>query len=137
VRPDDDSDVCEGFGIDFGLDRFDLVRSAVRENALWSMVILCSHGASVLGDALEPAIQALRNVVRNDRNVSSVGYAQDALTRLAHVRPDAGSPPPALAALREELLEVLAEAPIQCGEALVCDGLPADRLSELAGAGSA
>ena len=58
VRPTDDSDVCEGGGVDFGLERFAPVRSAVRENALWSMVILCSHGAAAAGDALEPAIRA-------------------------------------------------------------------------------
>lgn len=49
VRPTDDCDVCEGDGVDFGLERFAPVRSAVRENALWSMVMLCSHGSAVLG----------------------------------------------------------------------------------------
>jgi len=40
VRPTDDSDVCEGGGVDFGVARFKPVRSAVRENVLWSVVIL-------------------------------------------------------------------------------------------------
>lgn len=137
VRPTDDSDMCEGFGVDFGLDRFEPVRSAVRENALWSLVILCSHGTAVLGDALEPAIDGLRAVVRHDSNVSSVGYAQDALTRLAHLRPNGEPIPPAATALRDELLAILAEAPIQCGEALVRDGLPGEALAQLTGSSNA
>jgi ectoine hydroxylase-related dioxygenase (phytanoyl-CoA dioxygenase family) len=45
VRPTDDADVCEGMGMDYGLaERFAPVRSAVRENALWSPVILATRG---------------------------------------------------------------------------------------------
>lgn len=94
VRPTDDCDVCEGAGVDFGLKRFKPVRSAVRENALWSMVILCSHGAGVLGPALEPAVLALKEVLRNDENVIAVGLAMDALNRLAHLRPAGEAEPP-------------------------------------------
>ena len=39
-------------GIDFGIERFEPVRSSVRENALWALVMLCSHGEEVLGDNL-------------------------------------------------------------------------------------
>ena len=39
VRPTDECE-CEGGGVDFGFEQFKPVRSAVRENALWSMVIL-------------------------------------------------------------------------------------------------
>ena len=59
VRPTDECDVCEGGGVDFGLEQFKPVRSAVRENALWSMVILCSHGTAIAGPALEPTASGL------------------------------------------------------------------------------
>ena len=63
VRPTDESDVCEGGGFDLGLDRFQPVRSSVRENVLWSMVILCSKGSSILGSSLDITIEALKEVI--------------------------------------------------------------------------
>lgn len=129
VRPSDDSDVCEGIGIDFGLDRFEPVRSAVRENVLWAMVMLCSHGATILGSALESTIAALKNVIRHDQNVISVGFAMDALTRLAHLRPAGEVPSPAISNLQANLLTILAQSPIQSWEALVRGGLNGETLS--------
>ena len=128
-RPTDECDVCEGGGVDFGLDRFERVRSAVRENALWSIVILCSHGAEVVGSALEPTIEALRGVVRTDENVINVGFAQDALTRLANLRSDTETTVPLISDLRNNLIEALAEAPVRPWEALVRAGLDSAALS--------
>lgn len=125
VRPTDDCDVCEGNGIDFGLDRFKPVRSAVRENVLWSLVILCSHGTAVLGDALEPTIEALKNVIRTDENVICVGLAQDALNRLANLSPDTNDH------LQQDVLSTLKEAPVHGWESLVRGGLNRDTLSKL------
>ena len=119
VRPTDDCDVCEGGGVDFGLERFQPVRSAVRENVLWSIVILCSHGASIVGAALAPTILALRDVVRNDDNVICVGVAMDALNRLAHLRPADETVLPAVSDLQADMPKILASSPIQCWEALV------------------
>ena len=133
VRPTDECDVCEGNGVDMGLERFEPVRSAVRENALWSMVILCSHGASLAGDALDSTIDALTEVVRSDRNVICVGFAMDALNRLANLEtggPETGeSSPASLDRLRADLLALLGESPIRCWEALVRGGLSAEHLS--------
>ena len=155
MRPTDESDVCEGGGVDFGLDRFELVRSAVRENAMWSMVILCSHGAAVAGRALGSVIETLQQIVREDVNVACVGYAQDALTRLAHLTSSSGSSatgdhrtggestdpqevssglPDDVAALilqlQESLLDTLRQSPMQGWEALVRAGLPAAIVAE-------
>ncbi len=130
VRPTDECDVCEGGGVDFGLDRFSRVRSAVRENALWSVVILCSHGTRVTGSALELTIQALREIVRTDENVICVGFAQDALTRLAKLTPPDEESGSLVNDLRENLISVLGEAPVRPWEALVRAGLDADALSE-------
>ena len=130
VRPTDDCDVCEGGGVDFGHERFDQVRSAVRENALWSVVILCSHGARVLGSSLEPAIEALKKVVREDNNVINVGFAQDALTRLANLRPTGEEAASAVDNLRDNLIATLAKAPVRPWEALVRGGLDASSLSK-------
>ena len=91
VRPTDECDVCEGIGIDYGLPRFKPVRSAVRENVLWSLVVLCSHGTRVLGDALPPLVDALVAVARQDRNIFAVGLALDALNRLARLVADDAS----------------------------------------------
>lgn len=117
VRPTDECDVCEGGGVDFGLERFKPVRSAVRENALWSLVILCSHGTALAGSALEPVAQALREVIRTDENVICVGFAMDALSRLAHLQPDGTSD------LQAEVSTLLAEMPVRCWESLGRCGL--------------
>lgn len=122
VRPTDECDVCEGDGVTFNLDRFEPVRSAVRENVLWSIVMLCSHGAPVLGGALEPAIAALKHVVRTDKNVISAGFAMDALARLARMRPEGGASPLILD-LQANLRMILTDSPIQCWESLVRDGV--------------
>ena len=119
VRPTDECDVCEG--VDFDIQRFKPVRSAVRENVLWSMVILCSHGSAIVGQALEPAARTLKEIVRGDENVICVGFAMDALSRLAHLYPQgetAGDLPAEVSALLEK-------APARCWEALVrCDLRP-------------
>jgi hypothetical protein len=127
VRPTDECDVCEGDGIDFRLERYEPVRSTVRENVLWSLVILCSHGAKVLGPALEPTIAALTEVVRTDKNVISVGLAMDALARLANLHPEDGAPQPPIEYLQTNLRDILSASPVQCWEALVRAGVRSQR----------
>ncbi len=131
VRPTDDCDLCEGNGIDFGLERFKPVRSAVRENALWSIVILSSHGAKILGDALEPAMRSMHQVIESDENAICVGFAMDALNRLANLRPEGEAVPPIVRDLQAELLTTIKAIPIRGWEALVCGGLSAKRVAEL------
>ena len=115
VRPTDDCDVCEGGGNDYGLERFDVVRSAVRENALWSMVILCSHGSAVAGDAFDDTIAGLRQIVRTDENVICTGFATDALHRLACL-------PSPNSTLQEQLGEILDDVPLHSWESLARGG---------------
>ncbi len=122
VRPTDDCDVCEGSGVDFGLERFELVRSAVRENALWSIVILCSHGSEIISPALESTVQALKAVVHEDKNVICVGFAMDALNRLANLRTEDEKMSQLISNLKADLLAILAESPVQSWEALVRGG---------------
>lgn len=129
VRPTDECDVCEGNGIDFGLKRFKPVRSAVRENALWSIVMLCSHGAEVMGSALESTIDALKKVVRTDENVINVGFALDALNRLANLQPQQETNP-TLTTLQNNLINILGEPPVRPWEALVRGGLSSEKLSQ-------
>ena len=119
VRPTDECDVCEGGGVDFDLERFKPVRSAVRENALWSMVVLCSHGTAIAGPALEPTARALQEVIRSDENAICVGFAMDALARLAHLRPEGETAND----LQAEVSTLLAESPMRCWESLVRSGL--------------
>lgn len=123
VRPTDECDVCEGDGVDFGLERFAPVRSAVRENVLWSMVILSSHGAALLGSALEPTVAALQEVIRSDKNIIAVGHAMDALARLANLHSDEDKPLPLIADLQTNLRDILGESPVQCWESLVREGV--------------
>jgi hypothetical protein len=119
VRPTDECDVCEGGGVDFGFERFKPVRSAVRENALWSMVILCSHGTAIIGPVLEPTARALQEVIRSDENAICVGFAMDALGRLAHLRPEGET----TSDLQAEVSALLAESPMRCWESLGRSGL--------------
>jgi hypothetical protein len=130
VRPTDDCDVCEGGGVDFDLERFEPVRSVVRENVLWSVVILCSHGAAVVGTALEPTIHALKEVIRTDQNVISVGFAMDALNRLAYLGPQDEAMGPVISDLRANTLAILGESPVRSWEALVRGGLSSRALAE-------
>ena len=122
VRPTDESDVCEGIGIDYQVPRYAPVRSAVRENALWALVMLCSHGAAIAGDALESLIARLTDIVRTECNVFCAGFAMDALARLAHLH-RAQEEPPAVTDLRAELPSILATSPIICWDALGRVGL--------------
>jgi len=131
VRPTDECDVCEGAGVDMGLERFEPVRSSVRENALWSIVILCSHGGAMAGPALGPTIATLRAVVRDDVNLISVGFAMDALSRLANLRPQ-DEQPESVRDLQANLIEILGESPVRSWEALVRGGLSSSNLSEFA-----
>ena len=124
VRPNDECDVCEGIGFDYGQDRYEPVRSVVRENALWSLVILCSHGADKLGDELPDVIRTLRKVIAEDKNVFSVGLAMDCLQRLVSI-----ALPPAnadLIELDESLDSIFAKTPIYSLEALVASGMSID-----------
>ena len=89
VRPTDECDVCEGIGIDYGEARFDPVRSAVRENALWSLVMVSSHGVAVLGDVYKRAVAVFSEIAETDRNIFNVGFALDCLARLARDSGDA------------------------------------------------
>jgi len=128
VRPTDECDVCEGAGIDMDQERFEPVRSAVRENALWSIVILCSHGAVKAGHALAPTIAALKAVVRDEVNVICVGFAMDALSRLAYIHAEDG--PETVDDLRQRLPAILSESPIRSWEALVRGGFASSHLPE-------
>ena len=122
--------MCEGGPIQDDYERFEPVRSAVRENVLWSIVMLCSHGAAIMGDALEPTIHALKAVVQDDRNAVCVGFASDALTRLANLQPQGESTPPLIRDLREHLLTILKTSPVHSWDALVCAGLNPSAISE-------
>ena len=131
VRPTDDCDVCEGNGIDFGLERFKPVRSAVRENVLWSIVILCSHGTDSIGPMLEPTVQALKKVIRDDENVICVGFAMDALNRIANLGPEEVKASAFVSDLQSELPSILGELPVRAWEALVRGGFNAGTFSQL------
>ena len=123
VRPTDECDVCEGIGINYGVERFEPVRSAVRENALWSAVILCSHGVGILGPALKPAVEAFVTVVKTDKNLFSVGLALDALARLANARDIDSVQSPSAAAIGNTLDELLRDMPIRSWEAFARGGV--------------
>ena len=132
ARPTEECDVCEGGPIQDEYERFEPVRSAVRENALWSIVMLCSHGTAIMGDALEPTIRALKAVVQDDRNAVCVGFAADALTRLVNLQP-AGEPmPPPIQDLRANLMTILKTSPVHSLDALTRAGLSPSALTEFA-----
>jgi len=55
--------------------------------------------------------------------VISVGFAMDALARLAHIRPEDAKPLSLITDLQTKLRDILGEAPVQCWEALVREGV--------------
>ena len=131
VRPTDECDICEGGGVDFGIDRFEPVRSAVRENALWSLVILSSHGAALAGKALEATLLVLRDVIHNDKNAICVGLAMDALNRIAHLHSQDAKEIPLIKNLQTEFRKILKDDAIQSWETMVRGGLKPKVLSGL------
>ena len=128
VRPTDECDVCEGIGIDYGEERYEPVRSAVRENALWSLVVLCSHGHSQLGNSLASAIRCLTEIVVSEKNVFCAGFAMDALTRLVRLTKDESPQPSTIEDLALRLPSILASSPIHPIESLIRCGLTIDDL---------
>ena len=117
VRPNDDCDLCEGNGVNFGSERFDFVRSSVRENALWSMVMLCSQDPAVYGDELPATLALLQQIVAADTNIISVGFAVDASHRLAYLAPE-NQGHASIAALATELPALVEVLPVLCAESL-------------------
>ena len=119
VRPTDFCDICEGDGTDLGQSRFKPVRSAVRENVLWSLVIICSHGIKYLGNTSDRIIKVLCEIIRSESNPICVGLAMDALTRLACL----GKKTTSSNQLRAELESILKQSPLQPWESLIRAGL--------------
>ena len=89
----DESDLCEGASgaarsVEYvqtqQQQRFHRVRSGVKEAAGWGAVTMCTHAVGLLApDAISEAVDALSDVIQNDSNVIVVGFAMDALVRLA------------------------------------------------------
>jgi hypothetical protein len=104
------------------------VRSAVRENALWSAVILCAQGAAVLrsnggGPTLRRAVSSLVLVVRSDQNIICVGFAMDCLHRLSSsIGAEEAAADPLFAAVVETAESVIREAPMRSWESLCRSG---------------
>jgi hypothetical protein len=132
TRPTDDCDVCEGGSYDPAHEQFAPVRSAVRENALWSLVIAASHGTAVIGGALEPLTAALHEVVRTDQNLFCVGSAMDALTRITHLTPADREPAPESGRMREAVVAAVNAAPVRPWDALACSGFDTESVTEFA-----
>ena len=112
VRPTDECDVCEGIGINYGYERFSKVRSAVRESALWSLVVVCSQSIRINEDHFESLSNLLGQVIADDENIFSVGLAADALNRLyaRHVN--------SLYEEKKELTDLLDQLPIKPWDSL-------------------
>jgi hypothetical protein len=87
------------------------------------MVILCSHGSNVIGTKLEETVAALQVVIREDKNLFSVGLAMDALTRLASLSTVSTEEATFIGDLKENLLAMLNEAPQQGWESLSRSGI--------------
>ena len=85
--------------------------------------MLCSHGEEVLGENLDSLLEELKKIIREDQNVISVGFAMDALSRLAHLRVGEEAPSTSIIELRADLATILNSSPIQCWESLVRSGL--------------
>ena len=80
-------------------------------------------------EPLEPTIQALKVVIHQDSNVICVGYAMDALSRLANLGAEQTAVSPAIRQLQTDLLAILGECPLQSSDALVRAGLSLQSLS--------
>ena len=118
VRPTDECDICEGIGINYGHERFSKVRSIVRENSLWSLVVICGQDVFDFNDLHEPLSQVLENIIINDQNIFSVGLAVDAWNRLITIHGDIGSKE------MKRLTLLLKQLPIRPWDSLCRGGYP-------------
>jgi len=123
TRPTDDADVCEGNGIILGQDRFDPVRSLVRENLMWSLVMICSHGEEILGDALPEVIETMQEFIADDKNIFIVGFAMDVLNRLTRIRKEGTLVSPHIEELKSNFKNIIETSPILPWDTLVKSGL--------------
>jgi hypothetical protein len=122
VRPTDECDVCEGIGIDYGVEAFEPVRSLVRENALWAFVILCTHGERLTD--VDNLVKVLTGVIERDENVFSVGLATDALYRLGATNGAVGG--------SDAIEEIVSSVPLRDWESLSRAGASRAVLERLA-----
>lgn len=116
VRPTDEADVCEGIGITYNVEGYKPVRSIVRENVLWSLVIVATQRVDWPPETLSSLRRALTHVIETDENIFAAGLAMDALVRLARGDLDATTE------------TVLAKAPKRSWEALIRSGVAVERI---------
>ena len=122
VRPTDECDVCEGLGVDFGFKNFKPERSAVRENSLWALVIICSHGEALTEETIEVVIKKLKKVVLEDKNVINVGFAMDALSRILNLKQNTNVKSSLIQKNKDEFPSLILSSPIHCRESLIRSG---------------
>ena len=75
-------------------------------------------------------LQTLKNIIEHDKNIICVGFAMDALTRLANYNKQQSDLLPPIHDLRSELLKILGKSPIRCWESLGRSGLTEKHLSK-------
>eukprot|EP01052_Picozoa_sp_SAG31_P032389 SAG31_NODE_3547_length_4135_cov_4.829534_4_plen_119_part_00 len=65
-------------------DRFERVRSTVRENIGWSLCMVTTHPLppSTIQSTLSLLVDGLAKTIATDKGIVSVGFAMDALHRL-------------------------------------------------------
>jgi ectoine hydroxylase-related dioxygenase (phytanoyl-CoA dioxygenase family) len=131
VRPTDDQDVCEGGAPYHTSGPFQPVRSIVKENLLWSMVMICSHHPKIFDQNLESCVHTLKDIIAHDKNILSVGFAIDALTRLTCSHIDEEHSPNIITTLKEELKSILRDAPSLPYESLVSAGVEVKDILDL------
>ena len=85
--------------------------------------------SEVIENILEPTIKMLKTVIETDENVICVGFAMDALARLAHIEPTSENIP-IVNQLKKDLVNILKSSPIHSWEALVRSGLAREALAE-------
>ena len=122
VRPTDECDVCEGLGVDLGFKNFKPERSAVRENSLWALVIICSHGEALTEETMEVVITKLKEVILEDTNVISVGFAMDTLSRLLNLSQNTNVKSSLIQKNKDEFPSLILSSPIHYRESLIRSG---------------
>ena len=122
VGPTDECDVCEGLGVDLGFKNFKPERSAVRENSLWALVIICSHGEALTEETMEVVITKLKEVILEDTNVISVGFAMDALSRLLNLSQNTNVKSSLIQKNKDEFPSLILSSPIHYRESLKRSG---------------
>ncbi len=89
---------------------------------IWALVIICSLGEALTEETMEVVIKKLKEVILEDTNVISVGFAMDALSRLLILTQNTNLKSNLIQKNRDECSSLILSSPIHFRESQIRSG---------------